>query len=63
VARLVGNNRLQKDTCHDEIGLCAQDIDTLLGSIVTTNWEGLCGFEENENLFFISYKFACYHRF
>ena len=49
MARLVGNNR---HTCHDEIRLCAQNIDTILGSIVTTNWEGLCGFEENENLHF-----------
>ena len=24
----------QKDTCYDEIGLCVQNIDTILGTIV-----------------------------
>jgi hypothetical protein len=25
--------------CHNEIALCAQNIDTILGSIVNNNWE------------------------
>ena len=36
IARLVLENRHSKDTCHNDIGLCAQNIDTFLGSIVNT---------------------------
>lgn len=30
--RLVVNNEHQKDMCYEEIGLCAQKLDTILGS-------------------------------
>ena len=36
MARLVVKNGHQKDSCHYESGLCAQSIDTILGSIVNT---------------------------
>ena len=34
MARFRVKNGHQKDTCYDEIELCAQNIDTILGSIV-----------------------------
>ena len=34
MARLVVKNGHQKDTCYKEIGLCAQNKDTVLGSVV-----------------------------
>jgi hypothetical protein len=36
VAWLVSKNVHEKDMCYYEIGLCAQNIDTILGSIVNT---------------------------
>ena len=36
IARLVLQNWHSKDTCHNDIGLCAQNIDTFLGLIVNT---------------------------
>ena len=36
MARFVPNNRHQKVTCYDEIGLCVQALDTTLGLIVNT---------------------------
>jgi hypothetical protein len=36
MARLVVNISYQKDTCNNEIGLCAQNIDTVVGSKVST---------------------------
>jgi hypothetical protein len=41
--RLVVENIHSKDTCHDDIGLCAQCIGIIVGSMVSTIWEGLCG--------------------
>ena len=52
MARLVVNNRDQKDTCYDEIGLCAPDIDMLLGSLVSTMTRHICLLEEKEDLHF-----------
>ena len=34
MAKLVVKNNYPKDTCHDEIGPCVQNIDTILSSIV-----------------------------
>jgi hypothetical protein len=34
MARLVVMTGHQKDTCYNEIGLCAQNKDTVLGSVV-----------------------------
>lgn len=34
MARPGVKRRHQKDMCHDEIGLCARNLDTILGSIV-----------------------------
>ena len=34
MARIVVKNGHQKDTCYNEIGLCAQHISTILGSLV-----------------------------
>ena len=43
LARRVVKNRDYKDPCYDEIGLCAQQLDTTLRLIVRHhNWEGLC---------------------
>ena len=36
MARFVVKNGHKKDTCFDEFGLCAQNIDTILDSIVNT---------------------------
>ena len=36
MARLVFNISYQKDMCNSEIGLCAQNIDTIIGSKVNT---------------------------
>jgi hypothetical protein len=52
MARLVVNNTYQKDMCYDEIGLCAPDIDMLLGSFVSTMGRHICSLEEKENLHF-----------
>jgi hypothetical protein len=35
MARLVVKNGHPKDMCHNKIRLCAQNIDTILGSIVS----------------------------
>jgi hypothetical protein len=35
MAKLVIKNEHQKDTCHNKIGLCAQNLDTILSSIVS----------------------------
>ena len=37
MARLVFKTRDQKDMCYNEIGFCAQNINTILGLIVNTN--------------------------
>jgi hypothetical protein len=38
MARLVVKNEYKKkDTCYEEIGPCAQDMDTILGSIDDTS--------------------------
>ena len=37
MSRLMLRTDTQKDTCYNEIGLCAQNKDTILGSIVNTN--------------------------
>jgi hypothetical protein len=45
MARLMVRTRHQNDACYDEIGLCAQNIHTILGSIgilLHHNWDGLC---------------------
>lgn len=52
MARLVVNNKDQKDTCYDEIGLCAPDIDMLLGSFASTIGRHIYSLEEKENLHF-----------
>ena len=42
-ARLVVEYGHRKDICYDEIGLCAQIIDTILSSIINEpNWKDLC---------------------
>ena len=37
MVELVLMNRHQKDMCHNENGLCAQNVDTLLNTIVMTS--------------------------
>ena len=32
----------KKDTCHDDIGLCARDIDTIVDPTIKTNRDGMC---------------------
>lgn len=45
MARLVVNNGRQKDTFYYDIGLCGQNVSTILGSILnTTGWGGLCNY-------------------
>ncbi len=36
IANIVGNNRHQKDTCYDRIGLQGLDLDTIQGSTINT---------------------------
>ena len=38
MARLIVKNGHQKDTCYNEIALCAQNLDAVLGSIFNTIW-------------------------
>ena len=54
MARLVLKNGHEKDTCCDEIGFCAQNIDTILRSVVYTFGMGghIVSLEELENLHF-----------
>ena len=53
MARLVVKNGHPKDMCHNEIRLCAQNIDTILGSVVNITIGGLCdSFKCQENLHF-----------
>lgn len=39
-------NAHQKDECFNEVGLCAQNIDTVLRSLV----KPMCSFHENEKI-------------
>jgi hypothetical protein len=39
MARLVVKNGHQKGMCYNEIGLCAQNLDAILGSIFNTIWK------------------------
>ena len=58
MARLVTKNRHQKNMCHNEIGLCAQNIDINIGSTLKQNWESICNcFKEKENLHVEPYNF------
>ena len=41
IARFVAKNGSQKDTCYSGIGLCAQNIDTIPGSLLNTQLEGI----------------------
>jgi hypothetical protein len=59
MARFVVKNGHKKDTCFDEVGLCAQNIDTILDSIVNTigrvyviNWK------RERNFNFTSYDYC-----
>ena len=41
MAMLVDKDKLQNDMCYDEIKLRAQNVDTILSSILEPyNWEG-----------------------
>lgn len=52
MARFV-ENKHQKGICHDEIGLCDQDIDTILGPIIN-NWEGLWHHLKRKKIFVLT---------
>lgn len=47
------HSKKDKDTCYDEIGLCAQTVDTILYSLVNTRLKGsMWSFIEKESLHF-----------
>ena len=48
MARLVVMNGHQKDTCYDEIGLCAQKVDNIK---IEHNWEGICDQVKRKRIF------------
>lgn len=41
VVRVAVKNGHQKDMCNDDLKLCGQNLNTILGSIGNTNWEVL----------------------
>lgn len=41
VVRVAVKNGHQKDMCYDDLKLCGQNLNTILGSIGNTNWEVL----------------------
>lgn len=43
MARVVVENRYAKDSCDDEIILCAQTIDDYFSFNIWYNWEDMCG--------------------
>ena len=50
MTRFVINNEHQREThCH-EFGLCIQNVDTILDSIIITIGPSLCGHLKRENL-------------
>ena len=50
--RLVIKSRHHKDTCYDEIGICAHNIDTSLVLLIKTIGKSMRSFNEQENLHF-----------
>jgi hypothetical protein len=52
MASLVVKNEQQKGTCFNEIGLCAQNIDIILGSTMHEQfWEGPCDHLKRRRIF------------
>ena len=55
MARLVLKNGHEKDTCCDENGLCAQNIDTILRSILNTfGMGGVFDHLRSQSIFFLT---------
>ena len=53
MARFVVMNRCKNNICSKEIGLCDQNLELILCSIVKHNWEGMrADFREKEELQF-----------
>ena len=55
MARFIVKNGHHKDMCYDEIGLCAQNIDTFLGSIINTIGDHI---ERRRTFNLMSYNFC-----
>ena len=55
VGRCGSKNGYQKDMCLEDIGLCAQNMITMIGSIVNIIWKGGGGVyipcNEHENIY------------
>lgn len=56
--RLLGKNGHHKIMPYDEIDLCAQNVDSIEGFIVNTNWEGLCDHLKRRIFTLDSYNFC-----
>lgn len=61
MAGLVVKNRHPKDTCHDEIQVCAQNIDTILGSVVHITIRRIYVTTLNTKRFFTVAIFVIHH--
>ena len=58
MARLLGKNEHHKNMPYDEIDLWAQNVDSIEGFIVNTNWEGLCDHLKRRMFTLDSYNFC-----
>lgn len=52
MARFVVKNQQQKDMCYDEIALCNQNIDIIIGSIVNIIGKVYASHRENKKGYF-----------
>lgn len=48
MTKFVVKNGNQKDTCDNDIAICAQNINTVLDSIANTIWEDICDRSQRE---------------
>lgn len=59
MARLLGKNGHPKIMPYDGIDLCAQNVNSIEGFIVNTNWEGLCDYLKRRRFLALnSYNFC-----
>ena len=44
---------------YKEIGVCAHNIDTDLGSIINTIWEAICDHQKRKRIFTFTTSYSC----
>ena len=59
MARLVVKNKYKEDTCYEEIGPCAQHMDTILGSIDDTSGDVYVIVNKKKRIFTLILKGRC----